>query len=313
MLTGDDLSTQYFIAGTAIAILGIAVTQAGWTHRAFVKALFALGLALALTAGLWKPISEAFPRLRDLAAPIGSSPSAWLVLLVTTLMIVFLLDYRARTAANPLTGDKVATIACQIDALAANEAAARRDIVTTMTNLALGSNRELKSANDKITSIEANLGKNSTKLHEIGQESPIVFEIIMEVLAHSLLFNGIPVKPELLPVSNLTPDNIEHQRTIASEYWEAVREALGATQWEYRLRGIDQHAKEAADHFVREIPANERPVGIDVLDLRQYAIIRIRCEQTGVFVRAARAEASPKYRGWLSLMKQLHEARKSRS
>lgn len=33
------------IAGTAIAVLGIGVTQAGWTHRWFVRAMFALGFA----------------------------------------------------------------------------------------------------------------------------------------------------------------------------------------------------------------------------------------------------------------------------
>ena len=217
------------------------------------------------------------------------------------------------TAMPTSDGDELAIIRSQIDEVSANAAQARRDIVTTMNNLALDSDKGLKAANTKITGIEANLGKNSTKLHEIGQESPVIFEIIMEMLAHSLLFNGIPAEPELFPVSDLTPDNIEHQRTIASEYWEAVRQALSATQWEYMLRGIDQHAKDAADHFVRQIPANERPAGIDILDLRQYAIIRTRCEQTGIFVRAARLEASPKYRGWLSLMKQLYEARKSRS
>jgi hypothetical protein len=182
-----------------------------------------------------------------------------------------------------------------------------------MTSLARDSDKELKATNDKIAGIEANLVKNNGKLHEIGQEAPIVFEIIKEVLAHSLLFNGIPAEPELLPVSDLTPDNIERQRAIASEYWEAVRQALSGTQWEYTLRGIDQQGRDSADHFVRVIPINERPAGVDLLDLRQYAIVRIKCESAGAFVQAARAEATSKYRGWLSLMRQLHEARNSRS
>jgi hypothetical protein len=52
MLTGDDLSTQYFIAGAAIALLGIGVTQAGWTHRWLIRGVFAGGLTLLARAPL---------------------------------------------------------------------------------------------------------------------------------------------------------------------------------------------------------------------------------------------------------------------
>jgi hypothetical protein len=223
------------------------------------------------------------------------------------------LDYRARTAAKPLSGDEAATLRGQIDELSSDLAAARNSMVTTFSNLALDQHKRLDSINDKIGGVEANLTKNNGRLHEIGQESPVVFEIIMEVLAHSLLFNAIPAEPELIPVSDLTPENIERQRTIASDYFEAVRQALSGTQWDYNLRGILQHGSDAADHFVRVIPRDERPAGIDPLDLRQYAIFRIRCEGAGAFVRGARAEARQKYRHWLSLIKQLSEARKSRS
>jgi hypothetical protein len=46
MLSGDDLSTQYFIVATSIAFLGIAVTQAGWKHPWFLKGLFGSGWVL---------------------------------------------------------------------------------------------------------------------------------------------------------------------------------------------------------------------------------------------------------------------------
>jgi hypothetical protein len=74
MLTGDDLSTQYFVGAAAIAFLGIAMTQAGWTHRMFVRGMFALGGVLAVCAFLWKPITETFPRIGEITNPIGSSP-----------------------------------------------------------------------------------------------------------------------------------------------------------------------------------------------------------------------------------------------
>jgi len=60
MLKGDDLSTQYFVGAAAIAILGIGMTQAGWTHKWFVRGLFALGIVLALVALLWSQLSKCF-------------------------------------------------------------------------------------------------------------------------------------------------------------------------------------------------------------------------------------------------------------
>jgi hypothetical protein len=97
MLTGDDLSTQYFIAGTAITILGIGVTQAGWTHRWFVRCLILLGLLLLASAAFWGRLAEQFPKLAKLANPVGSSSLAWLSLLAVAVISVLYLDYRART------------------------------------------------------------------------------------------------------------------------------------------------------------------------------------------------------------------------
>jgi hypothetical protein len=108
MLTGDDLSTQYFIAGAAIAILGIGVTQAGWTHRWFVRIMFLLGLALLASAAFWGQITEQFPKFAKLTNPVGSSSLAWLSLLSVALISVLYLDYRARTRrANEDTGGHV--------------------------------------------------------------------------------------------------------------------------------------------------------------------------------------------------------------
>jgi hypothetical protein len=96
MLTGDDLSTQYFIAGTAIALLGVGITQAGWTQRWLVRSFLMLGAALLLCSFFWKLIVEQFPKISG--QTIGSSSLAWLSLLVCTLIVILCLDYKARTA-----------------------------------------------------------------------------------------------------------------------------------------------------------------------------------------------------------------------
>jgi hypothetical protein len=60
------------------------------------------------------------------------------------------------TATPASDGDELAIIRGQIDEVSANAAHARRDIVTTMTNLAQDTNRDLKATNEKIETL-ANL------------------------------------------------------------------------------------------------------------------------------------------------------------
>ena len=57
MLQGDELAVQLFIGAAAINALSVAMTQAGWTHKWFVRGMFALtfilaGLFLMLVAGV---------------------------------------------------------------------------------------------------------------------------------------------------------------------------------------------------------------------------------------------------------------------
>jgi hypothetical protein len=97
LLTGDDLSIQLFIAGTAIAIMGIAVTQAGWTHKGFVWSLFVVALGLGFCALYWKQIREANPEVGAFASGIAGNSISWFTLLLVGFGLVFFLDLLART------------------------------------------------------------------------------------------------------------------------------------------------------------------------------------------------------------------------
>jgi hypothetical protein len=96
MLAGDDLTIQLFIGATAVAVLGMAVTQAGWTHKWFVRSLFVLAGILALSAIFWKPISKEFPKFGSFASSLASQSISWFTLLIVGFGIVFLLDLAAR-------------------------------------------------------------------------------------------------------------------------------------------------------------------------------------------------------------------------
>lgn len=97
MLTGDDLTIQLFILASAVAILGVAVTQAGWTHKWFVRSLFAAAAALAILAFYWKPIREAHPEIGPPASDIAGNSVSWFALLLIGFGVVFFLDILART------------------------------------------------------------------------------------------------------------------------------------------------------------------------------------------------------------------------
>jgi hypothetical protein len=62
VLQGDELTVQLFIAAAGLALLGIAVTQAGWTHKFFVRSLFGVAAILFLCAIFWRNVIEHAPR-----------------------------------------------------------------------------------------------------------------------------------------------------------------------------------------------------------------------------------------------------------
>jgi hypothetical protein len=79
MLQGDDLSVQLFIGALAVNVLGVAMTQAGWTHRWFVRGMFALAAVLAIAAAGWRYIEARIPLLDGALQTATSSRVVWFV------------------------------------------------------------------------------------------------------------------------------------------------------------------------------------------------------------------------------------------
>jgi len=77
MLQGDELSVQLFIGATAISFLSIAMTQAGWTHRWFVRGMFAVAIVLGIAAIGWRYIEARIPLLGSTLQATTSSRVVW--------------------------------------------------------------------------------------------------------------------------------------------------------------------------------------------------------------------------------------------
>jgi len=77
LLQGDALAVQLFIGAAAISVLGIAITQAGWTHRWFVRWMFVLAALLIIASVGWRYFEIRIPIIDDALQAVASSRIAW--------------------------------------------------------------------------------------------------------------------------------------------------------------------------------------------------------------------------------------------
>src|SRR6202021_3522737 len=77
LLQGDALAVQLFIGGAALTALSVAMTQAGWTHKWFVRGMFGLAGTLALASVGWPYIELRIPLINDALQAVAPSRVAW--------------------------------------------------------------------------------------------------------------------------------------------------------------------------------------------------------------------------------------------
>jgi hypothetical protein len=314
MLTGDDLSTQYFIAGAALAVLGVAVTQAGWNHRWFLRGAFGLGIVLFGCAALWSPIISAFPKIGELTNPIGSSSGAWLTLLTGALIVIFWLDYRARSRRR----DSVGLSAEQVQSLEARieQVKGRLYALEETGGADLGARLSVTELTRELENLEKNVIRNNGKIHAYEQSNLHTLNGLIEQLTHSLLFDSVPRLPVICSLRDLTPEIMIADKHKGEEYWREVRNLLSNTRWGYELRMIEENADSTAEFAIRDIPIEARPRDIDPMDLRRFAVIKYRAENANGYVEGLKGEARTSYQSCLSrlqeLMAQAQEASKTR-
>ena len=74
------------------------------------------------------------------------------------------------------------------------------------------------------------------------------------------------------------------------EYIRRVRTATDQTFRGQRVNEVLHDAERDAEEILRKTPQSERPVSIDPLDLRRYAIVEMKCLRLVAFLRADRLE-----------------------
>ena len=77
LLQGDELSVQLFIGAAALTALSVAMTQAGWTHKWFVRGMFALAALLTISSIGWPSFETKIPRLSGALQAIAASRLGW--------------------------------------------------------------------------------------------------------------------------------------------------------------------------------------------------------------------------------------------
>ncbi len=73
---GDELSIQLALLAAGLTFGGVAVTQAGWTHKIFIWASFALAAIFLVLGCLWKSIAAYFTSLSQFSV----GPVFWFAL-----------------------------------------------------------------------------------------------------------------------------------------------------------------------------------------------------------------------------------------
>jgi hypothetical protein len=322
-MQGDDLGIFGILWGTAIAFALAAVTMVDSGRKKILAALWGAAVLFLASALAWPWIAEKWPGAKAFAQFVSGSQLA-IDLVGLVIFSLLVLDYRFRRAPKKYPFDlvglneKVKDLVSRPAIAAYDDNELRRllknadDRVTNqavVTTQLFHANEDLKL---KIELLEKNTTRNNGKLHELDREMLFVMDAVMEHLAHALLFNSIPPAPDLLPVTDLSPQNIDAQCKVATTYGETVRQALSDTQWGAAIRNVYHSADGQAELFVRQIPNDERPKDIDPYDFRQYAIERIKSENAAELVRLARLEALGKYRSLLSQLREIYAARKMR-
>jgi hypothetical protein len=77
LLQGDELSVQLFIGAAAISTLSVAMTQAGWTHKWFVRTMFGVAVLLSCASVGWPYFGSRIPAISGGLQAMAETRIVW--------------------------------------------------------------------------------------------------------------------------------------------------------------------------------------------------------------------------------------------
>lgn len=129
MLQGDSLSVQLFIAAAAISALSVAMTQAGWTHKWFVRGVFGLTGLLAIASMGWPYFEARTPFVSEALQAASQSRIAWFFMAITPAVIGGMLVSDSLRQRRERGWEKARQPTKWLPVLEASEAFARQDLI----------------------------------------------------------------------------------------------------------------------------------------------------------------------------------------
>jgi hypothetical protein len=316
MLTGEDLVIQLFFWTSAFLAVVEAVKAAGWRIGAFsglAAILFLVGLG-------WGQLKEIYPPLTGWVTRVATNPQSWFLLVVLFFVLVAVTGRTKRLSGknahsgqapdfdainNSLQG-LLARVG-NLELLPAPPTAEAHDNLRTTVHSLL---REHSALVEKTETLNNDITKNSAKIGMHDRSNLFVVDGLIQQLWHSLLFDSAPKLPDICALRDLNPRVMATDGTKADDYWREVRNLLSGTRWGYELSMIEHSAESTAEFTIRDIPLAERPSDIDPMDLRRFAILKFRAENTNGYIQRCKAEAQSTYRSCLSRLQEIKDEQK---
>lgn len=296
-----DIGTLSLWIGVGVALIVGGIQAAGWRHRVVISALISLGALSIIAALAVPPLADKWPSIARFMSD-AATPTTWLVLF---LVVAAYLYIGPRAKAGTTAADSEAeTIQLSISNLLEAQENRFKGTISSVANHVEQVRKRMDEV-ERRTAFPPNLGDTlrealesaeGVRLSQIGRIRDEV-EKAKESLNNSHLealylldfcINGATrsVCRELLSerpkADRMKPPIDEKRRSKAIDemrsWLQKVRQITPIAAYGVTIdTGLKMGAQQAAD-FVRQIPAAERPQGIDALAFHDFFVPAHQCE-----------------------------------